>query len=251
MDSPFYTNSHQIVQQGRERIFVDYRNMYNKPNVGNFGAALLGAAVLANTEMDHNFQNWYRKNVHSEFTDELAKVSKQFGEGWIIVPAVAACAVSYRSWQVWRGMPDGDCPFGEFTDRTMRGFLVGAPTVLFFQPMIGSDRPSSGESYWKPFQDVNGVSGHAFIGAVPFLTIAHMSDKPCVKGVFFALSTLTAWSRINDDAHYLSQALLGWYIAYLSVRAVSTTDGTVLPRGLTIFPVRQDQYIGMGIRFQF
>jgi hypothetical protein len=83
------------------------------------------------------------------------------------------------------------------------------------------------------------------------MTAAQMSDKPCVKGLFYALSTFPAWSRVNDDAHYLSQALLGWYLAYLSVRAVSATEGHgKLPRGLTLFPVCGDGSVGIGLLYQ-
>ena len=61
--------------------------------------------------------------------------------------------------------------------------------------------------------------------AVPFLTIARMNEenKP-VKYLALLASTFTAWSRINDNAHYFSQAALGWYLAYESVDAVFDAD---------------------------
>ncbi|GHT13075.1 hypothetical protein FACS1894170_08630 [Planctomycetales bacterium] len=108
-----------------------------------------------------------------------------------------------------------------------------------------------GDSYWHPFQNSHGISGHAFIGAVPFMTAAQMTDRPVVKGLFYTMSTFCAWSRIKDDAHYLSQALLGWYLAYLSVRSVSETEGLKpLPRGLTLFPVMDDNSVGFGFLYQ-
>jgi len=234
----------------RDRIFIDYGNLYNVNNAKNFGAVLLGAGVLANTKMDGNFQKWYGDRVRSDFTDDFSKVSKVFGEGFIFVPIMATTAVSYRFLQERRGLPE--CTLGEFTDRTMRGYLVGAPTLLILQPVLGGNRPQSGTSYWKPFHDSVGVSGHAFMGAVPFMTAAQMTDRPCAKGLFYALSAIPAWSRINDDAHYLSQALLGWYLAYLSVRAVSATEERGrLPRGLTLFPVGGNGAVGVGLHYQF
>ena len=240
----------QFGQRERERIFTDYSNLYNKNNAMNFGVALLGAGVLANTKMDGNFQNWYGKQVRCDFTNDLSKGAKIFGEGVIFIPVMTASAITYRIWQEKQGLPD--CTLGDFTDRTMRGYLVGAPTLLVAQLALGADRPRHGSSYWQPFKHDHGVSGHAFMGAVPFITAAQMTDKPCVKGVFYALSTLTAWSRVNDDAHYLSQALLGWYLAYLSVRAVSETEGRrALPKGLTIFPVCGEGPVGVGVHYQF
>ena len=50
-----------------------------------------------------------------------------------------------------------------------------------------------------------------------------MSRKKSVKGVLYFASTLTAWSRINDNQHYLSQAALGWWLGYLATAAVHRT----------------------------
>ena len=246
----FYGSFRQFGNRERDRIFTDYSNLYNKNNVKNFGVVLLGAGVVANTKMDRNFQNWYQVHVRTDSIDEFSKFSKIFGEGQIFIPVMAASALSYRFSQEKWGLPE--CQLGDFADRTMRGYLVGAPTLLTMQLILGGDRPEDGASYWHPFRQDHGVSGHAFMGAVPFLTIAEMSDKPAVKGVFYVLSTFTAWSRVNDDKHYLSQAILGWYLAYLSVRAVSATESRYpLPRGLTLFPVTESNAVGVGLHYQY
>ena len=247
------TFSEAFVQFGsreRDRIFTDYSNLYNRNNALNFGAALLGAGIMANTKIDGNFQRWYGNHIRCDFTNDFSKGAKVFGEGPIFIPVMAVSALTYRFWQEKQGL--SDCKLGDFTDRTFRGYLVGAPTLLVAQSLLGGDRPRDGSSYWRPFQQDHGVSGHAFIGAVPFITAAQMTDKPFAKGVFYVLSTVTAWSRVNDDAHYLSQVVLGWYLAYLSVRAVSETEERrPLPRGLTIFPVCGDGPIGVGVHYQY
>jgi hypothetical protein len=51
-----------------------------------------------------------------------------------------------------------------------------------------------------------------------------MSENPYVEEIWYGLSTLTGLSRINDNAHYFSQAALGWYLAYLSCEVVSKVD---------------------------
>ena len=241
--------------QSRDRIFTDFGNLYNQHNVKNFGLVLLGAGVVANTKMDGNFQNWHRDRVRSKSTDTFSEIAKFPGEGQIFIPMMAASAITYRLCQTkWR-LPE--CTLGEFSDRTFRGYLVGTPALLILQPALGAGRPTMGSSHWHPFRRVNAVSGHAYIGAVPFITAAHMTDRPVVKGLFYTLSTVCAWSRVNDDAHYLSQAVLGWYLAYLSVRAVTQTESRrPLPRGLTIFPVSETsalgrEVLGMGVHYQY
>jgi membrane-associated phospholipid phosphatase len=206
---------------------------------------------MANTTIDGKFQHWHAKQTLSGFSQELSECSKIFGEGKIFIPVIVTSAITYRFWQEKRGgLPE--CPLGEFADRTMRGYFVGFPTLLTMQSVLGGDRPRDGGSDWKPFQQNHGVSGHAFIGAVPFMTAAQMTDKPLVKGLCYSLSVLPAWSRVKDDAHYLSQAMLGWYLAYLSVRAVSQTESrTSLPRGLTLFPVSEVGSVGIGLYYQY
>jgi len=94
------------------------------------------------------------------------------------------------------------------------------------------------------------VSGHAFVGAVPFLTLAKMAEnqKP-LQVLAYALSVLTAWSRVNDNAHYTSQAILGWYMAYESVDAVFTrsTGDT----GVTVSGGVLSQAYGVEMRVQW
>ena len=249
-------------QRASGNIASDFRNLYSFDSAKNFGVVLLGAGMLANTQMDQNFQNWHGKHIRSGFTDDMAFAAKQFGEGQIFIPIMATSAVTYRFFQQRRGLREH--PLGEFTARTTRGYLVGAPALIAFQSLLGAGRPVFDESHpsrgvnvphasrWEPFRFANGVSGHAFIGAVPFITAAQMTDKPVVKGLFYALSTTTAWSRVNDDAHYLSQVILGWYLAYLSVRAVSQTESSRrLPRGLTIFPITNESSAGLGVHYRF
>jgi len=245
-----FETSCKFGNQSRDRIFADFGNFYNQHTVKNFGVVLLGASVIANTKMDGNFQNWYQDSVRSNCTDDFSKIAKFPGEGQYFIPVMAASALAYRFCQTkWR---TSNCTLGEFTDRTTRGYLVGVPTLLLFQPLLGAGRPTMGSSHWQPFHRANSVSGHAFIGAVPFMTAAQMTDKPVVKGLFYTLSTFCAWSRVNDDAHYLSQAMLGWYLAYLSVRAVTQTESRgLLPRGLTLFPVTESNAVGVGLFYQY
>jgi hypothetical protein len=246
--------------RGRDRIFSDFGNLYQKSDIKNYGLSLLGAGILANTKMDRHFQNWYNDQIRCNFTKEFSEFSKIFGEGKIFIPIVVTTTILYRFHQERRYFVDENkdcrngevCHFiGDFFDRTARGYTVGAPTLLATQFVLGSDRPRDGSSYWKPFQNDHGVSGHAFIGAVPFITAAQMTDKIWVKSLFYTLSIIPGWSRLNDDAHYLSQVLLGWYLAYLSVRAVSETEGLKpLPRGLAIYPVTEVNSIGIGLIYR-
>ncbi len=49
-------------------------------------------------------------------------------------------------------------------------------------------------------------------------------DNRLARHTLYAASTLPLLSRINDDSHYPSQALLGWFLAWESTGAVSSVS---------------------------
>ncbi len=175
--------------------------------------------IVANTEIDQNFQDWYQDEVWSEATDDFSKITKFFGEGYYLIPISLLSSGLYYL--------NTNSELGNWGLNSTRAYVVGLPAMLAAQYMTGGSRPGEDKkkgSDWRFFDDSNGVSGHAFVGAVPFLTIARMSDSKFVKVISYFASTLTAWSRIDDNSHYLSQSLLGWYMAYESVNSVFSTN---------------------------
>lgn len=118
------------------------------------------------------------------------------------------------------------------------------------QYLTGAGRPSDIRdlSYWHPFKASNGASGHAFMGAVPFLTLAGMTDDPLAKCLFYACSPWTGISRINDNLHYLSEVWLGWWMAWLSCDAVNKTEAG--KRSIAITPLCTPEMNGVGLIYQ-
>jgi hypothetical protein len=94
------------------------------------------------------------------------------------------------------------------------------------------------------------VSGHAFVGSIPFITIARMNeDKPVLKYLMYIASTATAWSRVNDNAHYFSQAALGWYMGWESVDAVFDSDESANEdKKVTVTPIVGNNAYALVIR---
>jgi len=84
--------------------------------------------------------------------------------------------------------------------------------------------------------------------AVPFICAAKMTDDPYLKAAFYAGSTLAAFSRVNDDPHYVSQVMLGWWMAYLAASAV---DHTQQDKDLTIFPMPVADGIGAAVEYRW
>jgi len=233
---------------GRWRVFfhrvrTDYESFYSWSSLRNLLAGVAVAAALANTSVDQDFRDWYQHRVHTRDLGRFAAAWKTFGEGDIFIPAYAGLAVLGA---MYEDTPTGGL-LAEFAGRTTRAYLVGLPPLAAGQWLIGASRP--GEqlhgSHWRPFQDDNGISGHAFVGAVPFLTAANLTDNAWVKSGFYCLSALTGWSRIDSDKHYLSQVLFGWWLAYLACSAVDRTAGVETP--YAVLPFVAPETVGMSV----
>ena len=230
-------------------VLADHANYYSRENLGALAVGIGIAAAMANTKLDASMQNSYLKNLRDIGTDEVSEAvhtPKVLGNAYITLPAFGAAALA--------GSCFDDVPLAhgvsEWGSRSLRTFLVGAPPMLAMQAITGGSRPgeTNAGSHWKPFKDTNGVSGHSFMGAVPFISAAKMTDDPFWKTAFYAGSTLAAFSRINDDHHYPSQVMLGWWMAYVAATAVDQTQHN--ERNLTILPLPMADGIGAAIEYR-
>lgn len=209
----------------------DYNHFYlNTENLLMLGAGIATAGAMANTRLDKEVQGYYHDDIRSDFTDNVSEAAKLPGDFYIAIPALLATRLFYP-----------ETTAGEWAGRSLRALFTGGPMGLFLQYSTGASRPREGASDWRPFGGNNGLSGHAFIGAVPLITAANMTDNPFQKALFYGLSAMPALSRINDNEHYASQALLGWYLAYLSTRAAEKT-GLKKDTAFRVIPVASDGY---------
>jgi hypothetical protein len=235
-----------MAQNARQHVWSDCENYYSWPSMRNLLLGMGAAAVTANTRIDSDFREWHTDDFRGDTTYGLANCWRGFGDGWTVVPAVIGIGLAGQYFNEYRPM----AVLGEFGDRSWRAYLVGTPTLLLFQSLLGSARPGedSDGSHWDPFESCHGVSGHAFIGAVPFITAAKMTSNPWAKAALYGCSTMPAWSRINDDVHYLSQVWLGWWLAYLACDAVDMTNRA--EGHFSVAPVMSADMSGIALVYQ-
>ncbi len=225
-----------------ETVKRDYANFYARERLVRVGLGLGAGMLLANTNLDRQIQTWYQQDVRHARTDTISQSVKLFGEGQYVIPASLLLAgITYIA---------PHSPIGAWGAYSTRAYLTGGPMMLFLQRATGGSRPeeSAHDAQWRPFYDDNGVSGHAFVGAVPWLTLGKMSrENVLLKYGAYAVSTATAWSRINDNKHYLSQAVLGWYIAWEAVDAVFDADEQ--RESISIAPIVARNWYGITVSF--
>ncbi len=226
-------------------VFQDYKNYYSPKNLAMLGLGLGVGGALANTSADREVREWYQDSVRSQTTDDVSKGLEYLGEGLVIVPCFAGAAILG---ELTKGTQVGST-VGEWGTRSLRTLVVGAPPALLLRYTLGGSKPTEGSSHWSPFEGDHSVSGHSFLGAVPFIVAAQMSSSLYWKIPLYMASTLTGLSRINDDAHYLSQVALGWGLAYLAAASVDQTE--IAKRNFSIVPTFSSRAVGLQVVFSY
>lgn len=193
---------------------TDTNNFYKKENGEKFLYVFAIGGIMANSPLDQSIRDFYQNKIRNENTDYLSKTTKLFGEGDIMIPLMFALD--------GMGSILNNNELKDIGRNTLRAYLVGAPSMLLMQKITGGSRPEEikNPSRWKFFKDENGVSGHAFMGSIPFLVLAKSSENEYLSDFFKGISFCTAISRVNDDAHFPSQILLGWYMGNMAVESV-------------------------------
>lgn len=208
-----------------QRIKSDHSNYYDLQSLKLLAGGFLVGAIVANTQLDQEIQDHFQTSVRGATSDDWFEGlhgSKELGNGRYSLPIFAT------AWAVGAFFDETPAlvTTGRWGERSLRSFLVGAPPLILAQRLTGGSRPGEKDrgSRWLPFQDNNGVSGHAFMSSLPFINAAKMTDRPLLKTAFYAGSLLGPLSRVNDDAHYPSQVALGWWMAYVAATAIDRTE---------------------------
>ena len=245
-EPPWAGSSYPRMARAGYRVLEDYRNFYDCESLVCLTAAFGAGALMANTGFDVTMQNAWMKGVEPTGMGSFFSGCKVLGEGMYALPVFATAAATGL---VFEGNPTGDV-VGEWGSRSLRMFVVGGPPLYAMQWVTGGSRPGDNPpdgSRWHMFNDNNGVSGHAFVGAIPFLAAADMVESPLLKGTLYVCSTFVGFSRMTDNAHYPSQIFLGWYLAWASARAVSATEMHFSGMEVRIVPLPMADLGGMAV----
>ncbi|HEX6927801.1 MAG TPA: phosphatase PAP2 family protein [Gammaproteobacteria bacterium] len=204
----------------------DHRRHYDTESLLALLPPLAVAGSLANTNADRWIRDTLQNDVRAEWSNDISRAFLDAGDvaqNRFSVPLYALTMLAGD----YTGNAKRDSPLATWAERSFRANVLGGPQAWALTYILGSHRPDAGDSNWKPWNDNDGVSGHSFYGAVPFLTAARMSDSTGWRYTFYALSVLPAFSRLNDNQHYASQAVTGWWLAWLATGTVaeSASDG--------------------------
>jgi len=243
-DLPWSKSRFPRLSRAGHKVWEDYRNFYDCQSLVCTTAAFGAGALMANTGFDDTMQAAWIRGVEPTGLGTFFTGCKDIGEGRYALPIFGVAAATGM---VFEGNPVGDV-VGEWGSRSLRIFVVGAPPLYVLQMATGASRPAENNgSKWHFWNDNNGVSGHAFVGAIPFLAAAEMVESPLLKGTLYVCSTFVGFSRMTTDSHYPSQVFLGWYLAWASARAVDATEMHFAGMEVQVVPLPIGDLGGVGV----
>ena len=231
------------------RLLDDQKNFYSRGSMLSLGLIFGAGAVVANTDLDQQIHRRFQTNVRGAASDEwfeFLHANKELGNGYYTLPIMGG---AWLISETIDGPPQLES-LGVWGERSLRGFAVGVVPLVVMQSATGASRPEEPNgSGWRPFQDDNGVSGHSFMSALPFITAAKLTDSRWKKAFWYSASAIGPLSRVNDNAHYPSQAGLGWCLAFAAASAVDQSATNRRPWSLV--PLNSPGYSGAGVEFRW
>jgi membrane-associated phospholipid phosphatase len=90
--------------------------------------------------------------------------------------------------------------------------LAAELTTIAVKATVGRYRPAETDNpyIFKPFSGHDSFpSGHATMAFALAASLSHEIDKPWASAALYTFATGTAWSRLNDERHWLSDVVAG------------------------------------------
>lgn len=170
------------------------------------------------SSLDQQVQNWVQSH-RTIGCDKVAHIGRQFGEPKYVLPTLGVVYLYGKN---------------EHNLRLKNTALVGARSVLVangitqalkwtfhrHRPNSGSPRDTWDGPSLSP-KHVSFPSGHsatAFAWATVVASEYH--DKPGVSSLAYSAAALTAFSRVNDNEHWLTDVLVGSAIGYYTAKTI-------------------------------
>jgi membrane-associated phospholipid phosphatase len=179
------------------------------------GAAAVGAYALLIT-LDDPLQNFVRSN-RSETGNGIASLARHMGQPEVFVTAGLGVLAT--------GLISGNDRIRDAGMRVTSSLALAGTMVVVGKLVAGRMRPShlgTDADDFRPFSgNASAPSGHTTLA---FALAASLSDEIHNRWVtvgLYTAATATAWSRVNDDAHWSSDVLAGAALGIVSAKFVS------------------------------
>ncbi len=180
-----------------------------------WAGAITAGVIAASSLLDQPVRDAVQQ-ARSSATDDLARVARRFGQPEIYAPAALGTIAV--------GLLTGRPEVRRAGERIAASLLLAGAVSSTLKLATGRDRPDAARGAWEfePFAGGRSFpSGHA---TVAFALAASASDeigRTPVTVALYGAATLTAWSRLNDNKHWLSDVIAAAAIGTSSARLMN------------------------------
>ena len=176
--------------------------------------AVVGGGLLTMAVVDGPVQDWSSNPDHgSQTAGDFASAFKYFGQWQVIAPVTGgiliAGLVTKKPGLVHSGLRVG-------ASVLLAGVLTGV-----FKYSLGRVRPYDTNDVWdyKPFSGNTSMwSGHTVLAFSFAASQAQEIHRPWATIGLYTLATGTAWSRVYDNQHWVSDVAIGAVVGIASAK---------------------------------
>ncbi len=197
-------------------------------------ASIAVGAIGAVSLVDRGVDTWV-EHRRSSRSDAIARVFKKGGEP-VLVFGVAGGILA-------AGLISGHEDLQRSGGRVLVSVVTAGVATAAIKRIVGRFRPDvTGDQYvFKPFSSHDAFpSGHTTVAFALAASLAEEIHHPWATAALYAGASGTAWSRLNDHEHWLSDVLGG--------AAVGITAAKVIEGRWRIFGLRPPGFLS-GARF--
>lgn len=193
-----------------------------RPLVSGEQAAIAGLILLVTGLGDEGLREEFQEH-RGGTTNSVARVGNAIGDPVYVIPAIG---VSYLAGQL-----TGNHNLTRLAWNAGRAALVASGVTTALKYTIGRTRPSrDGDSdHFQPFGGATSFpSGHTTLAFAMATVIADETHDSWSDPLVYAAATVTAYARVNDDRHWVSDVFAGALVGHLSARFLSRRQGSLL-----------------------
>ena len=205
-------------------------------NIRWWEAAVAVGAIGAVSVFDRPIDDWVqtRRSSHS---DAVARVLRRGGEPALVFGVAGSLLAA--------GVISGHKDLERSGGRVLASVLTAGVTTVAIKRIVGRFRPPDARDQYvfKPFSSHDAFpSGHTTVAFALAASLAEEIHRPWATALLYAGAGGTAWSRLNDHEHWLSDVLAG--------AAVGITAAKVIRGRWRIFGLRPPRFLHAGLEWR-
>ncbi|MDH4101490.1 MAG: phosphatase PAP2 family protein [Nitrospirota bacterium] len=198
---------------------------------------------------DQEIQDHVQENRDST-SDDLSKIFKKFGEGGYTLPPLAALYAYGHYYENEKARKTALL--------SVESFVITGIFTQIGKFSLHRHRPSTGDSHdsWDgpgvTGDNLSFPSGHSSSAfSIATVLASEYKDHVWVPPLSYGIATLTALSRVNDNAHWASDVFAGSALGYFTAKAVVGLHNDDKESRLSIDPVTNGEYTAVMVSWRY